>query len=608
MPGLCAFVLPVPDRPVRSAIDAMAASMKHHPWHRPACWTDGTMSGLGVVSLEHVARHGLFTDASSVTTIVFDGEIYDADRERTRLGRAGIVFEGDTHAELLLRGYRAEACAFLRRLHGVYAALIWDGEARTLTVITDRFGMRPMYAARPGRGFVAASAIAALRQIPGVDCSWDEDGVAQFFAFGHFLGDSTLAAGVRALPAAILGTYRAADDSYGEECYVGLRPTQPFPRAAEAVDALDGALTAAVERRARPGERLGLSLSGGLDARTILALMPSGLNLKTVSLGIEGSLDHRSSSALAALAGVPHTNYVLDAAFLSEFETHLRAMIRLTDGHYLDQGIVMPTIRVYRDLGIDHLHRGHGGELLHMRKAYAYSLDDAALVADEPALEDWLFAHLTAYMLAGVPGDLFTFDVRGRAREALRAALARTQPGTRPVDRVWQLFIQERLHRETGLSMAVFDSVATVRMPFIDNDVVDVALSVAADLKLDETLQAAILRRRRSDFLTVVNANTGAAVGASRVARVASSFRMRVAAKLGVKGYQPYERLGLWLRRELRALVRGTLLSDEFASLGLFRPEAVRRVVERHEARQANHTFLLMALLIVGIGREGGHA
>ena len=47
-------------------------------------------------------------------------------------------------------------------------------------------------------------------------------------------------------------------------------------------------------------------------------------------------------------------------------------------------------------------------------------------------------------------------------------------------------------------------------------------------------------------------------------------------AKLGLRGYQPYERLGLWLRRELRPLVEGLLLSPECLDRGVLTPDAVR--------------------------------
>jgi len=606
MPGLAAVALPKrPD--LRDLLDCMLGRMSHGQHVRMEHGPHSVAVAVGVVARRHPAGHAMFARAAGGVGTVIDGEIYDADRERAQLEKGGVAFGGDSHAELLLRGYETEGRAFLERLHGVFSALIWNEPEGTLTVITDRFGMRPTYVARPAGAFVVASEIQAVLCAPGVDASSDEDGVAAFFAFGHFFGDSTLVRGVRALPPATCGVYRIADDSYHEERYWTHRPGATLNSPEDAVSSLDEALVAAVDRRAKPGERLGLSLSGGLDARTILALMPNGVDLRTVSLGIEGSLDHRSATALAAAASVPHTNYVLDAAFLLNFERHLRAMVQLTDGHYLDQAIVMPTLNVYRELGIDFLHRGHGGELLHMKKAYAYSLDAEALGASEPALEEWLFKNLTGYMLAGVPDELFTFDVRGRAREALRSALSRTEPGRRPADRVWQLFLNERLHRETALSMQIFHSVATVRMPFIDNDVVSVLLSIPADMKLGETLQAALLRRRRPEFLRVTNTNTGAPVGAGRLAREVGYARMRIAAKLGMKGYQPYERLGLWLRRELRELVTSTLLGDRLLEGGLFRPAVVRRIVEEHFSQQANHTFLLMALLVFVIGEGLRH-
>ena len=333
--------------------------------------------------------------------------------------------------------------------------------------------------------------------------------------------------------------------------------------------------------------------------------MPPGRDLQTVSLGIEGSIDHRGASRLAALAQARHHNYVLDDAFLGTFERHLRSLILLTDGHYLDQGIVTPTLPWYRELGIEKLLRGHGGELVHMRKAYAFSLDAEAPALSEADLEGWLFEHLTAYMLGGVPADLFAIDVRGRARAALRAAYQHAAEGTAaPIDRVWRLFLSERLHRETALSMHQFNCYALVRLPYLDNDVVDALLAMPAAMKMGDTLQAGILRHRRPEFLGVVNSNTGAPVGAGPLRRSLSQLRLRVYAKLGVRGYQPYERLGLWLRRELRGMAESVLASDRFLARGVCRPDAVRRVLAQHASGEVNHTFLIMSLFIFELGQQ----
>ena len=75
-------------------------------------------------------------------------------------------------------------------------------------------------------------------------------------------------------------------------------------------------------------------------------------------------------------------------------------------------------------------------------------------------------------------------------------------------------------------------------------------------------------------------------------------------AKLRVPGYQPYERLGAWLREDLRPLVRRLLLSGPLLERGVLRPDAVRSMVEQHLDGSRNHTFLLLALMIFETGQR----
>jgi hypothetical protein len=301
---------------------------------------------------------------------------------------------------------------------------------------------------------------------------------------------------------------------------------------------------------------------------------------------------------------------MLDQSFLGRFEEHLRQMVRLTDGQYLDQGIVLTTLQAYRDLGITTLLRGHAGELLHMRKAYAYSLDAEALaVADESALAAWLWRHLSGYMVGAVEGPLFAAGVGGedvlqQTRADLHSRLAATQSVSPPIQRVWQLFVGERLRRETALSMQMFRSFTEVRLPYLDPALVSLLMALPPDLKLGDTLQSHILKRRKPAFLRVVNSNTGAPMGAGTLKTRLAELQMKVYAKLGVPGYQPYERLGLWLARDLRPLVRRLLLSEKFHGRGVFAPEAVAQIISQHEARTHNHTFLIMAMMIFEIAQE----
>ena len=95
--------------------------------------------------------------------------------------------------------------------------------------------------------------------------------------------------------------------------------------------------------------------------------------------------------------------------------------------------------------------------------------------------------------------------------------------------------------RETALSLQMFRSFTEVRVPYLDSALVSLLLALPPDLKLDDTLQSHILRRHRPAFLRVVNANTGAPMGANALKTRLASLQMKVYAKLGISS-----------RRELR--------------------------------------------------------
>jgi asparagine synthase (glutamine-hydrolysing) len=627
MPGICGIVRSSATQPVAELLSEMLQSLRHYPWQRIERGGDEADAALGRVSLGIVnsepqpavvadaasfrAEAGSVGHASGASSVaVMDGELLGAEERRRELHAAGHAFESGSHAEILLRGYLAQGKEFLARLDGKFSAAIWDGRSRRLVLANDCFGMKPLYYCNPSGRFLFASEIKALLLDGDVPRTPDRKGLAQFFSFGHLWGEETLYESIRVLPAGAWLTYDADDDRVTVERYHSFTSAADAADRGEMLERLDATFKAAVDRRCNGVPNLGLSLSGGLDARTILGVMDrEQAPVTSVCLGIEGSLDHRSARQLAALAGNPYHAYTLNDGFLADFEQHLRQMVRLTDGHYLSQCIVMPTLPFYRELGIRVLLRGHGGELLHMRKAYNFSLDAAGLaIRDESALEGWLHRHLRAYMLDAVDAPLFagmeTADVDALARETLRSALAETAGWDPVLHRAWHLFITQRLRRETAMSLVKIGSFVETRLPYVDKELVSLLLSTPPEWKLDELIQAHILRKRFPDFLDVTNVNTGSRIGAGRLTRKFNYLRMRVLAKLGVKGYQPYERLGLWLRRELRPLVRKVLLGDRCLQRGLFRPDTVRRIVEQHFQHQRNHTFLLMAMMICELGQQ----
>lgn len=602
MPGLCGVGVTVgADGGAEAALRPMLAALTHYQWHRQESVGEGPCA-IGRVAVEGTpAGDNTASAAHGDLLVVVDGELYGQP-------------EGRSTAETLAAGLSAEGPAFLNRVHGCFAAACWDRRAQSLTVVTDRFGMRPIYwTDRAGR-LSFASEIKALLGEPGVARALSEAGVSQFFAFGQFLGDTTLYADIRALPPAACLTWDARADRVALSTWADTATRAAAATDSEWLDLIDDRLVSAVERACRDTKDLGLSLSGGLDARTILGVVPEGVKVACLSLGVPGGMDHLSAARMAELAGQPHHRQLLDGDFLGRFSELLQPVVRLTDGHYLDQGIVFSTLQMYRDLGVRVLLRGHAGELMHMRKAYAFSMDaEAQALASTSALHDWLWRHLSHYMIGEADPSVFAVGMAARLRESARASLeastARFDHVEPPSQRIWHLFVRERLHRETALSLHMFRSFVEVRVPLLDPGLIDALLAAPVHLKVNDDIQTHVLGRHRPEFLRVVNTNTGAPMGAGPLRVRVEHLRMRVLAKLGVAGYQPYERLGLWLARELHPMLRGVLLGEQFLDRGIFERPAVERLLDEHRERRRNHTYLLQAMLVFELGqrqRDGG--
>jgi hypothetical protein len=242
-----------------------------------------------------------------------------------------------------------------------------------------------------------------------------------------------------------------------------------------------------------------------------------------------------------------------------------------------------------------------------MQKAYNFSVDHAfSQIRDEAGLENWLQDRLQNHLTRGVQEPLLctmsSAEFDELARRTLRRGLDATSHFDHPLDKSSQLFLDQRTRRETAMSLVKFGSVVDTRTPYLDSRFLQTVFSADPELRCDEEIQAFMLRKRRPEFLAPPNSNTGAPVGVSKAYRTFAYWRMKVLAKLGVKGYQPYERLGLWLRRELRPVVEDILLDRQCLDRGLLNPDCVRNSVGRHMDGRANHTFLLMAMMIVELG------
>ncbi len=581
---------------VAEVFPKMMTQAQMYPWYETVQCTcsdgNGFFASCGLAGIgECVERNGRI--------LAFYGEIFNAP---------------GSPAEFLLNGLQEHGKSFLADVNGRYQAALWDAGSRKLTLFTDIFATRPLYWTQSAGGFLFAPQMKTLLCESSVSRHLNREALVDFFTWGHYLHTHTSLEGIEVLPPAAFYTWDAQSGELIKERYFSFSAGNDMPstvdevaeRFRESVLMQTGfASELGITSGIVPEQNgLGISLSGGLDARSILGMIPSKLqeNMTSVALGIPGSADHVLATQLAEKVSTHHFNYELNTDFLKNYDDALTEMVRLTDGQYLSSSIVIPTLDFYREKGIKTLLRGHAGELFHMSKAYAFSMTET----DRSAMENgtlspkiWAFLHLQAYMLDGVKTDLLLGLPRSECVEMARASLYRAleETGEEHENAIWKLYLSQRVFREIPLSMRKFDSHVNVRLPFLDRRLAEAVFRLPSSERMGETIQRRILKRWRTDFLRVRNVNTGTFIGAWEFQQKIASLRQRVLAKLNVQGYQPYERMGLWLRRELKPYVRELLL-DGLRSRRVFHPDTITEVVRTHNEGE-NHTYLILALMIL---------
>src|SRR5215467_7930272 len=168
--------------------------------HGIRSWPEATLvhTRLSIIDLSPAGAQPMANEDGTVWT-VFNGEIYNHREIRRDLEARGHVFKGHSDTEVIPHLYEEEGAEFVRQLRGMFALAIYDTRSRTLILVRDRFGIKPLFYA-PGTDRLAfASEIRALLPLPGIDTRPDRQAIYDFAALFYIPAPETFYTGIRAL-------------------------------------------------------------------------------------------------------------------------------------------------------------------------------------------------------------------------------------------------------------------------------------------------------------------------------------------------------------------------------------------------------------------------
>lgn len=292
---------------------------------------------LSIIDLDARARQPM-PSADRRYWLVFNGEIYNYLELKAELAADGVRFRTTSDAEVLVEGYARAGVAFLSRLVGMFAFLIWDDLDKTLFLARDHMGVKPLVFHESPRGVAFASEIKQLLRLPQFPRRIRRDRARDFLETGvtdHRA--ETMFEGARNV---LAGDCARLDFRGGRVDPVAFRPywRPPLPdgvavSAEEAAARFKSLFFDSIRLQLRADVRVGSCLSGGLDSSSIVCaqtlLRPESAEpLNVVSAVFPGSAvdESRFMDGVVAATGAHSHRVTFDpAAIFDDLDATLAA-------------------------------------------------------------------------------------------------------------------------------------------------------------------------------------------------------------------------------------------------------------------------------------------
>jgi asparagine synthase (glutamine-hydrolysing) len=307
--------------------NAMDFSLRHRGPDDHDVWIDNDAGvalvhrRLAIVDLTS-AGHQPMHSSDGRFVVSYNGEVYNHAEIRRELEAEGQSFRGHSDTEVILESIaRHGVPATICRLIGMFAIAVWDRKQRTLTLVRDRLGIKPVYWARINGVFMFASELKALREYPGWTPRIKPQAVSAYMRHNYIPAPHTIYEDVYKLePGTILTLPFGGEpclEKFWDARRVALEGVQNPLREDDTLltDRLEALLIDAVGKRMMADVPLGAFLSGGIDSSLVVALMKATNSgpVKTFSIGFEQSAFNEApqAAAIARHLGTEHTELIV---------------------------------------------------------------------------------------------------------------------------------------------------------------------------------------------------------------------------------------------------------------------------------------------------------
>lgn len=336
MPGIVGLITKMPRGRAEAELLRMVSSLCHESFYEKGTWIN---ESLGVY-VGWVAHRNSFSDGMPIrnergdVSLVFSGEEYPEPGTVGRLNQKG--HDCNPRGPSYLVHLYEDDPTFLDGLNGRFHGLVADQSQGTATLFNDRYGMHQLYYHESKDAvYFAPETKAILTVLPSLR-TLDPHSLGESIACGCVFEGRTLFKGIYELPHAAQWVFRnGALERKGSYFHLRQWRDQPTLDTESYYRTLQEAFSRNLPRYFNGPEKLGVSLTGGLDTRMIMAWQkssPGSLPCYTFGGMFRDSRDVTVSRMVAGICQQPHEVITVGGEFLSRFAHYAERSVYLTDG------------------------------------------------------------------------------------------------------------------------------------------------------------------------------------------------------------------------------------------------------------------------------------
>jgi asparagine synthase (glutamine-hydrolysing) len=336
MPGIVGIITKKPREYVEPQLHRMVEALRHQHSYTTGTWIDESMG----VYAGWAVRKNSFSDGMPVYNeqgdliLIFSGEEYSEPGTAHRLKAQGHVpdSQGPSYLVHLMENFRGSpAC-----LNGRFQGLLMDKTHAAATLFNDRYGVNRVYYHQSRDAFYFAAEAKAILAVRPELRRADVRSLGEYVACGCVLENRTLFEGIRVLPPASAWVFRDGLINrkgfyFQPQEWENQDPLDPEKYYQQIRETFSGNLPRYFNGR----EKIGVSLTGGLDTRMIMAWHkspPGSLPCYSFGGAFRDCHDVRLARQVAQACGQPHDVIEVGKEFLSRFPHYAERTVYLTDG------------------------------------------------------------------------------------------------------------------------------------------------------------------------------------------------------------------------------------------------------------------------------------